>query len=212
MNKLLLFLLVLSVPAYSQQPQPAGQSRQNRSPDEYIQLLESERRLSGLQVDRVVESLKIEPGQRIADLGAGSGVFSRPMSLKTGPKGIIYAIDIDAELLKYLEKTARERNLPNIRTIVGTETDAKIPERVDLIAIIDTMHHIQNQREYVKGLRKYLKPDGRVAIIDFSRDWPAGHEKMIYTLADLDGWMKEAGFKRVEQFDYLATSFFVIYK
>ena len=211
MKKLVFILLLLTIPGYAQQAQPAGQARQDRTPEEYIKLLESERRLSGLQVDRVVESLKIQPGQRIADLGAGSGVFSRPMAQKVGPKGIIYAIDIDAELLKYLEKTARERNLTNIKTIIGTETDAKIPERVDLIAIIDTMHHIQNQREYVKGLRKYLKRNGRVAILDFSKDWPAGHEKMIYKLEDLDGWMKEAGFKRVEQFDFLSNNFFVIY-
>ncbi len=212
MHRLIFCLLLLAAPTLAQQAQPAGQSRQDRTPEEYIKLLESERRLSGLQVDRVVEALKLQPGQRIADLGAGSGVFSRPMAQKVGPKGLIYAIDIDSELLKYLEKTARERNLTNIKTLLGTETDAKIPEKVDLIAIIDTMHHIQNQPQYVKGLRKYLKPGGRVAILDFSRDWPAGHEKMVYKLEDLDGWMKAAGFQRVEQFDFLANNFFVIYK
>ena len=90
--------------------------------------------------------------------------------------------------------------------------DATIPEKVDLIAIIDTLHHIENQGPYLKKLRKYLKPGGRVAIIDFSDDWPAGHEKMRYEVDDLEKWMKAAGFKRVEKLDFLQNNFFLIYQ
>jgi cyclopropane fatty-acyl-phospholipid synthase-like methyltransferase len=215
LHKLLLFIL-LALPllfvSAQQQPQPAGQSRGGRSAEEYIKLLESERRIEGLQVDKVVEALKVRPDDRVCDLGAGSGLFTRPLARKAGGKGVVYAVDIDSELLKHVERTAQEQKIANIKPILASETDPKLPEPVDLITIIDTLHHINNHAEYLKGLKKYLRPGGRVAVIDFSRNWPAGHEKMVYTVGDLDGWMTAAGFKRVEQHDFLENDFFVVYR
>ena len=178
---------------------------------EYIKLLESERRVTGLQVDRVVQSLGIKPGERIADIGSGSGLFTRPLAAATGPQGVVYAIDIDADLLKYVEKTAQEKSIANIRTILGATDDPKIPEPVDLIVIIDTVHHISNQAAYLPGLRKYLRPGGRIAIIDFSNNWPEGHESMKYSLETLEGWMKNGGYSRTGKFDFLSNNFFVVY-
>jgi 2-polyprenyl-3-methyl-5-hydroxy-6-metoxy-1,4-benzoquinol methylase len=206
-------LALLIIPVYARQAQsPQGQSRGGRTAEEYIKLLESEGRIEGLRVTKVIETLKIKPGDRVCDLGAGSGLFTRPLAQKTGGKGVVYAVDIDAALLKHVELTAQEQKLTNIKTILASETDPKLPEPVDLIAIIDTLHHISNQAEYLKGLKKYLKPGGRIAIIDFSKSWPAGHEKMVYTVNDLDGWMTAAGFKRVEQHDFLENNFFVVYQ
>ena len=210
-----LFLsLAFVTTASAQQPQgqSPGQSRGSRSPEEYIKLLESERRISELQVAKVVETLKIKPGQRIADIGSGSGLFTRPLAKQAGAKGVVYAVDIDPELLKYVEKTAAEQKLANIKPILAAENDPKLPEPVDLIVIIDTLHHIANQPTYLKGLKRYLKPNGRIAVIDFSKTWPAGHEKMVYTVDDLDGWMKGAGFKQVEKYDFLDNDFFVVYR
>lgn len=203
------FALLLSL---AKAQTPPGQSRGNRTADDYIKLLESERRQSELQVAKVIETLKVKPGQRVADIGSGSGLFTRPLAKQLGNKGVVYAVDIDPELIKYVEKTAAEQNLTNIKTIMGGEADPKLPEKVDLIVIIDTLHHIANQPTYLKGLKKYLKSNGRIALIDFSKTWPAGHEKMIYKLADLDGWMKAAGFKQIEKYDFLDNDFFVVYR
>ncbi len=214
MKRLIIPLLaLLTVSGYAQQTQtPSGQSRGGRTADEYIKLLESERRIEGLQVTNVIKTLKVKSGQRIADIGAGSGLFTRPIAQKVGDKGVVYAVDIDPALLKHVESTAQEQKLANIKTVLASETDPKLPEPVDLIVVIDTLHHISNQAAYLKGLKKYLKPDGRIAIIDFSKDWPAGHEKMIYTVETLDGWMTAAGFKRVEKHDFLDNNFFVVYR
>jgi cyclopropane fatty-acyl-phospholipid synthase-like methyltransferase len=215
LRKSLLFILLtlpLLFASAQERQQPSGQSRGGRSAEEYVKLLESERRIEGLQVDKVVETLKVRPDDRVCDIGSGSGLFTRPMARKANGKGVVYAVDIDSELLKHVERTAQEQKLTNIKPILASETDPKLPEPVDLITIIDTMHHIGNRGEYLKGLKKYLKPGGRVAVIDFSRDWPAGHEKMVYTVSDLDGWMAAAGFKRVEQHDFLDNNFFVVYR
>jgi len=184
---------------------------QQRTAEEYIKLLESERRVETLQVPKVIETLKIKSNQKVADIGSGSGLFTRPLA-KHLDKGVVYAVDIDPKLLEHVAKTSAEEKLTNVKTILAAEDDPRLPEPVDLIVIIDTMHHIGNQPIYVKGLKKYLKPNGRVAIIDFSKSWPAGHEKMAYKVEDLDGWMKDAGFKRVESHDFLDNNFFVIYQ
>jgi len=190
----------------------AQTTQQRRDPVSYIKTLESEQRVKGLQVDRVVEALKISPGQKVADLGSGSGLFSRPIARQAGEKGIVYAIDIDPELLKHVEKSAQENKLNNIRTVLAAEDDPKIPEPVNLIIIIDTLHHIKNQATYLKNLRRYLQPSGRIAVIDFNRTWPPGHEEMKYSLDDLDGWMRSAGFSRIEKHDFLDNNFFVVYQ
>ena len=211
-HKSLLFISITLPLLFAWAQQPQGQSRGGRSAEEYIKLLESERRVEGLQVNKVIEALKVKADDRVCDLGSGSGLFTRPMARKANGKGVVYAVDIDPELLKHVERAAQEQKLANIKPILASETDPKLPEPVDLITIIDTLHHIGNQAEYLKGLKKYLRPGGRIAVIDFSRDWPAGHEKMIYTVNDLDGWMTAAGFKRVEQHDFLDNNFFVVYR
>lgn len=184
---------------------------QQRSAEEYIKLLESERRVAGLQIDKVIEVLKLKSDHKIADIGSGSGLFTRPLA-KTAGKGIVYAVDIDQKLLDHVAKTSADEKLANVKTIFAAEDDPKLPEPVDLIVIIDTMHHIANQPTYVKTLKKYLRKDGRIAIIDFSKTWPAGHEKMVYKLEDLDGWMKAAGYKQVESHEFLDNNFFVVYR
>lgn len=206
---LVLCLLICSVTAVAQQPQ--GQSRGERPAEEYIKLLESERRVENLQVPKVIETLKIKPNHKIADIGSGSGLFTRPLA-KHVNKGKVYAVDIDQKLLDHVAKTSTDEKLTNVKTILGAEDDPKLPEPVDLIVIIDTMHHIANQPTYVKTLKKYLRKNGRIAIIDFSKTWPAGHEKMIYKVEDLDGWMKAAGYKQVEKYEFLDNNFFLVYR
>ena len=198
------FVSLFTLVTLAQQPR--------RTAEEYIKVLETERRIEGLQITKVIETLKIKPGQRVGDLGTGSGLFTRPIAQKLGDKGIVYAIDIDPGLLKHVEKIAAEQKITNIKTVLGAEDDPKIPEKVDLIIIIDTLHHIGNQGPYLKNLKKYLKRGGRLAIVDFSETWPAGHESMKFSLEQLEGWMKAANFKRVEKHDFLNNNFFVIYK
>lgn len=200
------FLLITSLTLLSVAQQP------RRTAEEYIKVLETERRIEGLQIEKVIATLKIKPGQRVGDLGAGSGLFARPIAKRLGEKGLVYAIDVDPGLLKHVEKTAAAEKITNIKTVLAAEDDAKLPEKVDLIIIIDTLHHIGNQGPYLKGLKKYLKRGGRVAIVDFSNEWPAGHESMKYSLDQLEGWMKDAGFKRTEKHDFLNNNFFVIYQ
>ena len=164
-----------------------------------------------MQVPRVVEALELKPGLRVADIGSGSGLFTRPIATRVAP-GIVYAVDIDAALLKIVEQGAKEAGIGNIRTVLATADSPKLPEPVDLLFICDTLHHIGNQGAYLKALRTFVAPGGRVAIIDFRDKWPEGHEPMRYSLAQFETWMKEAGFSRIASHDWLENSYFMIYR
>ncbi|HUF49169.1 MAG TPA: methyltransferase [Vicinamibacterales bacterium] len=189
-----------------------AQTPPQRTPEQYVALLEGADRVARMQVPRVVEVLNLARGMKVADLGSGSGLFTRPIAQAVAPGGLAYAIDIDQGLLDIVDARAREAGITNQRTILAVPDDPKLPEPVDVVLICDTLHHIAGQGEYLKTLAKYLKPGGRVAVIDFSDTWPEGHEAMRYTEAQLDAWMTAAGLSRVSDYDFLENSFFVIYR
>ena len=192
--------------------QSASPPQQQRTPEEYAKFLEGADRVARMQVPRVVEALGVKPGMKVADLGSGSGLFSRPLARAVLPGGVVYAVDVDAALLTIVDRSAKDAGISNVATVLAATDDPKLPEPVDVIFICDTLHHIANQDAYVKKLRQYLRPGGRIVVIDFSERWPEGHEPMRYSLQQLDGWMKEAGFSRSHALDWLENSFFVFYE
>jgi cyclopropane fatty-acyl-phospholipid synthase-like methyltransferase len=186
-------------------------AQQQRTPEEYAKFLEDPGRVSRMQVPRVVATLGLKPGMKVADIGAGSGLFTRPIASAVAP-ATVYAVDIDPALLTIIDARAADAGLRNIRAILAAADDPRIPEPVDLILICDALHHIANQGPYLKTIRRYLAPGGRVAIIDFQGAWPEGHEKLQYSKDQFEAWMKDGGFTLVESHDWLENSFFVIYR
>jgi ubiquinone/menaquinone biosynthesis C-methylase UbiE len=191
---------------------PGFSQDHHQSSRESIQRLDSAERSERMQVSRVVEALHLTPGQKVADIGAGSGLFSRPMAQAVGLNGTVYAVDIDREALRYIAEKSKEFNLPQIKPVLAAEADPKIPEPLDWIVIIDTLHHVPDLPVYVAGLRRYLKPGGRVAVIDFTERWPRSFEHRKYTVSDLDDWMGKAGMAREAQHSFVENHFFAIYR
>jgi ubiquinone/menaquinone biosynthesis C-methylase UbiE len=186
---------------------------QQRDPKQYQQILENPDRLAALQVDRVVEALQLRPGMRVADLGAGTGVFTVPIAKAVGSGGKVYAIDVDAALLGIVADKAKSQRLTNVETIVAGATDPRLPEPVDLLFLCDTLHHLPDQASYVRQFRKLLRPGGRVAVIEFAEGhWPSGHEEFAITPTQVDGWMQAAGFRRTGRHTFLETNFFHVYE
>ena len=203
MRFLALFALIVSTAAAA-----AGQQR---DPEQYARFLESSERVAHMEVDRVVSALKLQPGQIVADLGSGSGLFTRALARAVAPGGTALAVDIDQALLAIVLRSAERSKLTNIRAVQAAADDPRLPSPVDLIFICDTFHHLPDKPAYARTLARYTKPGGRVAVIDFTNEWPSGHEQMRYTLQDLDGWMTTAGFARQQTFDFPENSFFVVY-
>jgi ubiquinone/menaquinone biosynthesis C-methylase UbiE len=169
----------------------------------YLRVLEWDGRVEGLHVDRVVETLHVTPGMRVADIGAGTGLFSWPFAREIGNDGVVYAVDINPVLLSHIDRTAAAASFTNVRTVLAAENDPLLPEPVDLVFMCDTLHNIEDRAAYLETLRRHLRPGGRVAIIDF--------EERGLTPTELRGWMTDSGFEFVDSHAFVEDNFFVIY-
>ena len=117
--------------------------------------------------ERVIKALKLESGMKVADLGSGTGYFTFRLAEAVGATGKVFAIDIDEEMIASIDKQAVAKQMENVKTIKAVEHDPLIPEKVDLIFSVNAYHHLKDRTAYFKSAARYLKPGGRIAIIDF---------------------------------------------
>ncbi len=162
------------------------------------------------QPQKVIDSLKIQPGEHIADLGAGGGFFTFRLSTATGAEGRVYAVDVDSSMTEYIDIRADELNRGNVTTILSLPNDPKLPaEGVDLVFICNTYHHLEDRVEFFRKLKEFVRLQGRVAIIDFKEDEGfLGHETPAATI---ETEMAQAGYDLQEKFDYLSKQNFMIF-
>ncbi len=187
---------VVAAPAFQLSGRPAAQ---------WIETLDNSRRVSGLKIPEIVARLNLKPGMVVADIGSGPGVFSRPFAKAVAPNGKLYAVDIDPDLLSYVAERAQEENIQNIQTHLGEYDDAKLPGQVvDLAYMHDALHHIKNREVYLKNLGKYIKPDGRIAVIEFDINNPDTQHRdqpeLLISKEEVKQWMAAAGFHPVVEF------------
>ena len=181
----------------------------------YIQHLEDPSRAAWQKPDEVVRVLNLKSGENIADIGAGSGYFTVPFARKVGPAGKIYAVDIDREMLAYIEQRARQENLQNIQTVLADPHDPQLaPGSVDLIFICATLHHITDRAKYYPLLARALRPGGRVVNIDFQkRPLPVGPSlEMKIAREDVLSEFAGAGFHLAQEFDFLPYEYFLVFE
>ncbi|MBI4446055.1 MAG: class I SAM-dependent methyltransferase [Acidobacteria bacterium] len=188
----------------------------SRSTQEWVDVLDRPQRLESLKVEEIVKSLELKPGDHVADIGAGTGTFSIPMAKAVGASGLIYAVDIDTGLLAHINERASQEKITNVRTVAGEFNDPKLPQRdVDLAFFHDVLHHIENREPYLTHLASYLKPTGRIVVIDFVKDHPKaphkGNEQLQVSLEQAAQWMKKIGFELVQQIPLFEEKYFVVF-
>ena len=184
----------------------------------YIAMLERPERDDFQQPDRVMAALALRPGERVADIGAGSGYFTRRVARAVGPTGVVWAIDIAQEMLDYLGARAADEKLANITLVKVERDDPRLPAgQVDTVLMVDTLHYIKERAAYCRRLRPGLSPGGRVVVIDYipkpweERPWgPPPEQKM--SREEVDAAMAEAGLVPVRVHDFLTEQFFVEYR
>ena len=121
--------------------------------------------------EQVIHALGIQAGDHIADLGSGSGYFTFHLADAVGSTGKVYAVDVDAELNEKVAKRAREDGYENITVILAEYHDPLLPEAgVDMIFVSNTYHHIEDRVNYFANAKKYLRGEGRIAIIRRRKD------------------------------------------
>lgn len=185
-----------------------------RVPD-FVERFEKEGRDVFDRRNEVVAALGLKPGMAVADVGAGTGLFTRMFAPLVGDSGKVYAVDISDEFVAHVERLAQQQGMKNIAGVVCTADSVKLPPAsVDLVFICDTYHHFEFPEKTMRSIHKALKPKGQVVLIDFHRiqgkstDWVMNHVR-----AGQDVFAKEiadAGFKQVsEQKDLLKESYFL---
>jgi len=165
--------------------------------------------------DRILEALELRQGQNVADIGAGGGYFCLRFAEAVGKKGKVYAVDTNLGFLEFIENSAKKRGLGNVETILVAGEDLALPERsLDLVFMRNVCHHLTNRVEYFKKLRRFLKPKGRIAIIEYKHAKPFtfrgifGHYVPRETIKEE---MKEAGYRVERELDFLPEQSFTIF-
>lgn len=194
--------------------QTAHQHHPPGSISDYIRSLEDPERDGWQKPDRVVRTLGLRPGNVVADLGAGSGYFTVRLARAVGSEGKVYAVDIEPEMLRYIENRATEEHLGNIQTVLAKPDDPSLPEAsLDMVFICDTLHHIANRDRYFPLLAKTLKPGGRLVNIDFhKRPLPFGPPlEMKIAETEMAREAERAGFRLAKKYSYLKYQYFLVF-
>jgi ubiquinone/menaquinone biosynthesis C-methylase UbiE len=167
------------------------------------------------QPERVVAALGIAPGDRVADLGSGSGYFTVHLARAVGPDGRVFAVDVDEEMNEYLRRRLEQAGIANVEVVQGRFEDPLLPDAgVDLVVTVDTYHHIDGRPEYFRRLRRDLAPGGRVAVIDYDgrKGWFVRLMGHYTPREDLLREMREAGYEVAGEHDFIDRQSFVIFR
>ena len=186
----------------------------SRPADEWIKTLDGEQRVAALKIDEVVAAMKLQPGQKVADIGAGPGLFEVPLAKGVGPTGRVYAEDIDAGFFPAIQKRTAEAQVTNVETVLGGFTDPKLPVKtIDVVLIHDVMHHIEKRSDFIKTLTGYLAPSGRIVVVDYEAGkGPHPDQPQLQVSREaLIGWMSDAGLMRVDDVKLFPDKYYLIF-
>ena len=177
--------------------------------------LEREGREQEQRPSEIFQAMALKDGDVVADVGCGSGWFSRRMAKTVGPRGKIYAVDIQPEMLDLVRKAAQTDGLTNIEPVLGTDADPRLPAGgTDWILLVDVYHEFQKPKPMLEAIRRSLKPNGRVALIEYRMEGTsASHihaEHRMSTEQVLAEWVP-MGFRLVRQLEFLPTQHFFIF-
>jgi predicted methyltransferase len=185
---------------------------------EFIDRFEVESRELFARRREIVAACQIKPGQTVADIGAGTGLFTRLFSEAVGKDGRVFAVDISQKFLDHINATSRDAGQRNVDTLLATADSTGLPaESVDVAFICDTYHHFEFPLKTMASLRRALKPGGRVILVDFRRipgtssEWVLNHVRAGQEVFEAE--IFESGFKKVsEKPELLRENYFVVFQ
>src|SRR6266536_354096 len=147
--------------------------------------LERPERQEEEHTETLVEQLRVRPGDIVADIGAGTGYFSRRLARRVGPTGVVLAVDIQTEMLELLTNKLAEAGITNVRPVLGTLTDPGLPgNSVDLALLVDVYHEFDHPWEMMQAITQSLKPRGRVVLVEFRGEDPTVPIKPLHKMTE----------------------------
>ena len=147
--------------------------------------LERSEREEEEKTELLAGSLKVKQGDVVADIGAGTGYFSRRLAPKVGAKGQILAVDIQEEMLDSLTRKMADLKITNVKPVLGTISDPKLPPgSTDLVLMVDVYHEFSHPYEMMEAISRSLKPNGRVVFVEFRQEDPSVPIKLLHKMSE----------------------------
>ncbi|HVF42899.1 MAG TPA: class I SAM-dependent methyltransferase [Pyrinomonadaceae bacterium] len=193
--------------------QPDNVERQTSEPYKGdLSIFEDPQRERNLQPERVMDVLGVKAGSNVADIGAGSGWFTVRAARRAGEGGLVYAVEINPDYLKYIEERAAREKLSNVRAVLGAEDDPRLPDAsVDAVILLKTYHELSQPIRLLRHVRRAMRAGARLGIID--RNGKGGDHGL-----DADSVIREAGragFELVERHDFVkpdGMDYFLVFR
>jgi len=165
--------------------------------------------------NQIIETIGLKSGQVIADIGSGGGYFALRFAEVVGEEGKVYAVDTDEKLLEFVKNSAKQKGMNNIITVLAKDKLELPKESLDFVFMRNVTHHISNRVSYFKNLKKFLKPYGKVVIIEYKKGKLftfRGIFRHYVSKETIVQEMKEAGYVLEKEFDFLPEQHFTIYQ
>lgn len=166
------------------------------------------------QPDRLVNSLDIQPGATVVDLGAGVGYFTWRLARKVGAAGKVIAVEIQQEMRDMLAVNLRERGIENVEPVLATPQDPRLPQAaIDLVLLVDVYHELAHPALTLAHIRRSLKPAGRLVIVEYRKHQPGVpiHPLHKMSVAEVRSEVEPAGFDLQEVLEFLPSQHVIIF-
>jgi len=200
--------------------QPEGFKHQGDSPhhrfddaEKWAEAFEDPERDDWQKPDEVIKAIGLSVHSTIADIGSATGYFSVRFA-RVATEGKVFGVDIENNMVDYLNARAGRENFSNLTSILGEPDDPKIPEKVDIVFICNTYHHIEKRESYFRNLHQYLTSNGRLVIVDFKKgDFPVGpDDRMKIATEDVVSEVTSSGYKLTSSPSVLPYQYFLIFE
>jgi SAM-dependent methyltransferase len=205
-----LVALLAAIPAAAQSPHRHDHSFGDAQ--KWEKIFDDPKRDAWQKPHQVIQALALKPDAIVADIGAGTGYFAVRFAHMV-PRGRVYGVDTEPDMVKHLGARAKREGLANLAAVAASAGDPRLPEKADLVILVDVYHHVEDRERYFARLRDSLRPGGRVAIIDFSMDSPEGPPKAARIAPEqVKAELARAGYALQEEHGFLPNQYFLVFR
>jgi predicted methyltransferase len=203
-------IAAMAGPAAAQTPHTHQHSFGNAA--QWAHVFDDPKRDEWQKPHEVIQALALKPDAVIADIGSGTGYFAVRLANMV-PNGRVYGVDVEPDMVRYLAERAKREQRANLISVAGTPADPRLPEKADLVLMVDVFHHIDDRTGYFRNLRASLKPGGRVTIIDFRLDSPVGPPRAARIAPDrVVAELQTAGYRLASDHAFLPNQYFLVFE
>ena len=210
MARILILLALLAGAAGAQSPSTHRHSFGDA--EKWSHVFDDPKRDAWQKPHQVIQALALKPDAVVADIGSGTGYFAVRLANMVS-QGRVYGVDVEPDMVKYLAERAKREKRLNLTAVAGAPDDPRLPEKADLVLLVDVYHHIEERERYFRRLQDSLRPGGRVAIIDFRLDSPEGPPKAARVAPEkVTAELQAAGYRLAQEHRFLPNQYFLVFE